>query len=404
MGAIIKNIPPKGFLARRFIETATLYLKGVRIINNDLEITNCIDFRISLKAVADQIIDKDRVNRIPFIGNDKKYTIPSIAKILNVKNYERIKATDIISGLANSLTNIPSQICISDDLLREVSTLNLLKANYYEYGRAFLTRPSKRYIIIDKLPIITQIIALLGALLSHVGVLEEKDKEIYYYLLPPEEIHSSIITSEYEIALKILRGFYDAPRSLFAIKLSAEILLELKDQAKDQVFGDLVSVMIRRLGETMRKRGGQRGSRSTVISIEPVSTESFIELLRSLKGARRERVARSLSKLMSISIEALRRGERNKDNKLKSLGNVITNSAEHLLIFARTCSLEALHMAISLLTRLAEHIKDPEKRSQRDIIMEFLGDISIDPSNWLRSLARDLTYLSDICLLERVLE
>jgi len=380
------EIPPKGFIIRRFIETAIVHLRGIKIQDDKLTISNCVDFKLSLESIKDLVNSMKRTTPIFFTGNDRRYTISPIAVLLNIKKEGPPGPADIIEGFIKSLSNIPDEICITKDLLEEKSTLNIFKANYYEYGKAFLTKPRDNLVIIDKLPIFVQLIGMLGALISFVNIRRDGNKEIYYYFVPPEDLYDEMSIERYKLTHTVIKRYYDAPESLFIIKLATEMILRFKNEALDQILGDSISVM--------------GGNRATITSIEPIATENMVSLLRSLIDEEDGRlwVIIALNRLMDVGVESLKEGERTNDNKLKNLGNIITNIAENLVIYMRTCSLDALYSVISTLNRLADHIKDPERRVQREFMMKIIGQINIDPSEWLRLLAKSLTSLTDKCI------
>lgn len=325
-------LPPRGYLARRFIELSVMFLRGINIEGDKLVITSCLDFHQSLL----ENIDKVGRGNLFLTVNDRRHVVSKIAGLLGVSSGSRATAVELLKALADVAKGRIKEECVPGTLVDELTTINILKANFYEYGKTYLAKPDVRYVTLDKLPIISQLLGMLGILLADVGMIVEEG--IHYYVLPPEGVSREVVAVRKDEILRYfrtaqeilnLKRYFNAPRALLVLKLATELVRAGCEE--DIVTAELVSIQ-------------EKGNRATVMSIEPVSTEGLVHLI-SLTGD----VAREVSTKLGILADiAVRSQDKTKD--------VVTSVATHMLAYSRTGSLEALYLAIALVARLSEHV------------------------------------------------
>lgn len=366
-------IPPKGYILRRFLELATIYLMGVKVEGDELVITNCMDFHLSLKNLLNEMGNKD----IFLTGNDRRYVISKISNLLGIDTSSKVTATDILKALLRVIEDKIRSECITNALLNtKLALLNLFKANFYEYGKTYLAKPNDRYVLVDEAPIITQLLGIVGVLIADVGSI--RDVGIHYYLLPPEGIslnmpsirHEDII-KRFNYARKVLTRYFSAPKSLLVLKLATELASE--GYRFDDVAAELVAIQ-------------EGGKRATIISTEPISTEGLVQVIHSVGDEYSAELSTKLGILADIAITSLGSEDGG------SIANLIVRIASDLLTYARTKSLDCLYSATSLISRLSASIRRGTKG------FEFLRNTLLDrgienPSEWLSRLASLMSML-----------
>jgi len=379
------QLPPNGFIVRRFIELSVMYLKGVEIIGDELVINSCMDFSIELENLVSKL---ERLGRgsVYLTGNDVREIVAKIASLLGIDS-SRAQAIDLLKALVEVIKRTGAE-CVTRELLEtKLTPINLFKSNFYEYGRAYLARPATKYVALEKLPVLLQLLGMLGALLADAGRVRRDDEVIHYYVLPPEGISSDVVATsladvveKHSIALKVLSTFASAPRALYVFKLSAELVR--LGFSNDEVLAELVCVQEGR-------------NRATIVSVEPVSTEGLVSLLSRVSNYGGE-LAKGLSTLADIAIESL--GSKEDDEKRN--GNLITKVANDLLTYARTCSLDTLYSATSTLMRLSEQVRRSSTDASRYLGGRIKSKGVSDPADWLARLAELTSELVKVCLIE----
>lgn len=367
-------LPPRGYLVRRFIELSAMFLRGVVIKDEKFILTNCMDFHQSLSKLLKEL-DAQGIRNVFLTGNDRRYTISKMASLLGMDTSSRITTIDLLKALANVVEKRIEGECITKSLIdTSLSTINILKANFYEYGKAYFTKPSERYIAIDKLPMIVQLLGMLGALIADVGAIREEN--IHYYALPPEGISQDIMAIKQEMILKyfksaqeVLRRYFNAHRVLLVLKLSTE--LTMAGCEEDNVIAELISVQ-------------EKGNRATVMSIESISTEGLIYLIRSIGTDHAKELATKLGILSDIAVGSLARADKT--------GNVVTEVAANILTYSRTNSLDALYSAIALIARLSDHVRR-DTQEFRYLIDELKSRKVNKPAEWLSRLTALMSAL-----------
>lgn len=356
-------LPPRGFLARRFVELAVMFLRGVEISGDMLVLNNCMDFHQSLLKIINELKRTD----VFLTANDKRSMVSKVSKHLGLDPSSRITAIDLLKGLADVIDETKEE-CISKNLIENITTINILKANFYEYGRTYLSKPSDKYITIDKLPMIIQLLGMLGILIADVGyVIEKKGTIHHYYVLPSDGIVRKILVSREEDILKyfnlikeVLRRYYDAPRALLTLRVATELV---KAGCKeDMALSELVNMQ--------EKKGG----RATLLSTELITTEGLINLFVSMGVDRAERIATKLGIISDIAVES--------EDKTH---DVVVRIATYLLIYARTGSLDALYQAVALVSRLSRHVREGTKEF-KDLVGGLEKTGVKKPAEWLIEL------------------
>lgn len=365
-------LPPRGYIARRLVEISAMFLKGIGISEDRLILTSCLDFHASLDSIF-RDIKKRGIDDVFLTGNDIKYVISKIAELLSVVSGKGARAIGLLEAFAREIAGKKTEDeCIPKHLFEELATINILKANYYEYGRTYLAKPVKSYVSIDRLPMFIQLLGMLGAMLAKVGKIEIED--ISYYALPPEgvsreilEVRKDEILGYFAIAREVLRRYFDAPRALLVLKLAAELVRAGCDE--DLVTAELVGV--------------QEKKRATIMSIEPISTEGLVYLIRMTGDSARE-LATKLGILADIAL-----GSQDKTR------DVVTRVATYLLTYSRTHSLEALYSAIALVARLSDHVaRGTEEFESLARGLKVRG--VEDPAEWLSRLAMLMGNMTEI--------
>jgi len=378
------QLPPKGFIVRRFVELAVMYLRGIEIIDDKLVITSCRDLYIELERLLNALGNRN----VYLTGNDARGIITKISTLLGVSSGGRARATDLLKSLVEIIKARISTECITRDLIEtKLTPINLFKSNFYEYGRVYLARPATRFVGLEKMSIFLQLLGMLGALLADAGRIRREDEVIHYYVLPPEGISNDLVTTsltdiikKHKVAIRVLSRFAGAPRALYVLKLSTE-LVKL-GYTSDEVVAELVSTQEGR-------------NRATIMSIEPLSTEGLVSLMMQA-GKLGSKLAEKLGILADIAIESL---SSRADIEHRN-GDLITRVATDLITYARTCSLDALYSISSTLMRLSEQIRRASTEASRYLINRIKGKGISEPANWLAELAELTSKLIDACLAE----
>jgi len=222
------QLPPKGFIVRRFVELAVMYLRGIEIIDDKLVITSCRDLYIELERLLNALGNRN----VYLTGNDARGIITKISTLLGVSSGGRARATDLLKSLVEIIKARISTECITRDLIEtKLTPINLFKSNFYEYGRVYLARPATRFVGLEKMSIFLQLLGMLGALLADAGRIRREDEVIHYYVLPPEGISNDLVTTsltdiikKHKVAIRVLSRFAGAPRALYVLKLSTELV------------------------------------------------------------------------------------------------------------------------------------------------------------------------------------
>ncbi len=381
--AISLQLPPRGFIVRRFIELAVMYLRGVEIRDNMLAVTSCMDLYVELENILNSIGNRS----IYLTGNDKGI-VAKIAALLGLSSGGRAPVTDLLKALKDIIKARSSAECITRNLIEtKLTPINLFKSNFYEYGRVYLARPAARYVGLEKVPVFLQLLGMLGVLLADAGKIKRDDEVIHYYVLPPEGVSSNLIVAsltdikrKHEVAVRVLNRFAGAPRVLYVLKLSAE-LVKL-GYTSDEVVAELVSTQEGR-------------NRATIISVEPLSTEGIVGLMMHT-GELSSKLAMKLSTLADVAIESLS----TKADVERHNGDLITRIAGDLITYARTCSLDILYSITSTLMRLSEQIRRTSTEASRYLIKRIKSKGIEKPADWLAELAKLISRLMNACLAE----
>jgi len=363
-------LPPKGYLARRFIELLAMFLKGVEIKEDKLVLINCTDFHQSLQSLLESISELKR-RYIFLTGNDRRYVVSKVAKLLGMDASSRVTAIDLLKALANVVKKEAEGKCITKSLTNAAATINILKVNFYEYGRAYLVKPNGKYVTIDRLPIIVQLLGMLGILIADVGMIIEENT--HYYALPPEgisrevlAIHKDYILKHFKLTQEVLRRYFNAPRALLILKLATELVKVGCEE--DSVVAELIGIQ-------------EKGNRATAMSIEPVSTEGLVYLLFSIGADRAKEIAVKLGILSDIAIRS--------QDKTRE---VVTRIATYMLTYSRTNSLDALYSAIALIKRLSDHVRIGTK--EFSCLIDGLTEAGVNrPAEWLSRLSALMSEL-----------
>jgi hypothetical protein len=371
------KLPPKGFIARRFIEVAVLVLgRGIEIRGDELVITDCMNFSMSLNNVINNV---DKSMNIFLTGNDRKYIIGRMARILGLDVSGEFMPIHLLEALSKVIEKSVKDVCITKDLQEEISLLNILKVNFYEYGRAYLSKPKDKFLVIDKLPIFLQLLGILGILVSTVGII--RNQGIRYYVLPPEGIPLKLPPGEFEemlkhfnTAYKILKNYYDMPRSILTTRLAMELINAGCED--DRIVAELVGIQ-------------ESGKRATVVSVEPISTEGLIQIIRAsiIDEKNVKELATKLGLLIDVGLQSLREGPVGGDKT----GTIVLRLTSDLLMYARTKSLDSLYSATSILERSKEYIKrDPQEFKY---LINTLKERGSEPNLWLSELIKLISML-----------
>jgi hypothetical protein len=371
------KLPPKGFIARRFIEVAVLVLgRGIEIRGDELVITDCMNFSMSLNNVINNV---DKSMNIFLTGNDRKYIIGRMARILGLDVSGEFMPIHLLEALSKVIEKSVKDVCITKDLQEEISLLNILKVNFYEYGRAYLSKPKDKFLVIDKLPIFLQLLGILGILVSTVGII--RNQGIRYYVLPPEGIPLKLPPGEFEemlkhfnTAYKILKNYYDMPRSILTTRLAMELINAGCED--DRIVAELVGIQ-------------ESGKRATVVSVEPISTEGLIQIIRAsiIDEKNVKELATKLGLLIDVGLQSLREGPVGGDKT----GTIVLRLTSDLLMYARTKSLDSLYLATSILERSKEYIKrDPQEFKY---LINTLKERGSEPNLWLSELIKLISML-----------
>jgi len=377
MNSMKLKLPPKGFIARRFIEVAVLVLgRGIEIRGDELVITDCMNFSMSLNNVINNV---DKSMNIFLTGNDRKYIIGRMARILGLDVSGEFMPIHLLEALSKVIEKSVKDVCITKDLQEEISLLNILKVNFYEYGRAYLSKPKDKFLVIDKLPIFLQLLGILGILVSTVGII--RNQGIRYYVLPPEGIPLKLPPGEFEemlkhfnTAYKILKNYYDMPRSILTTRLAMELINAGCED--DRIVAELVGIQ-------------ESGKRATVVSVEPISTEGLIQIIRAsiIDEKNVKELATKLGLLIDVGLQSLREGPVGGDKT----GTIVLRLTSDLLMYARTKSLDSLYSATSILERSKEYIKrDPQEFKY---LINTLKERGSEPNLWLSELIKLMSML-----------
>jgi len=377
MTSVKFKLPPKGFIARRFIEVAVLVLgRGIEIRGDELVITDCMNFSMSLNNVINNV---DKGMDIFLTGNDRNYIIGRMARILGLDVSGEFMPIHLLEALSKVIEKSVKDVCITKDLQEEISLLNILKVNFYEYGRAYLSKPKDKFLVIDKLPIFLQLLGILGILVSTVGII--RNQGIRYYVLPPEGIPLKLPPGEFEemlkhfnTAYKILKNYYDMPRSILTTRLAMELINAGCED--DRIIAELVGIQ-------------ESGKRATAVSVEPISTEGLIQIIRTsiIDEKNVKELATKLGLLIDVGLQSLREGLVGGDKT----GTIVLRLTSDLLMYARTKSLDSLYSAISILERSKEYIKrDPQEFKY---LINALKGRGAEPDLWLSELIRLMSML-----------
>jgi len=377
MNSMKFKLPPKGFIARRFIEVAVLVLgRGIEIRGDELVITDCMNFSMSLNNVINNV---DKGMNIFLTGNDRKYIIGRMARILGLDVSGEFMPIHLLEALSKVIEKSVKDVCITKDLQEEISLLNILKVNFYEYGRAYLSKPKDKFLVIDKLPIFLQLLGILGILVSTVGII--RNQGIRYYVLPPEGIPLKLPPGEFEemlkhfnTAYKILKNYYDMPRSILTTRLAMELINAGCED--DRIVAELVGIQ-------------ESGKRATVVSVEPISTEGLIQIIRAsiIDEKNVKELATKLGLLIDVGLQSLREGPVGGDKT----GTIVLRLTSDLLMYARTKSLDSLYSSISILERSKEYIRqDPQEFRY---LINTLKERGTEPNLWLSELIRLMSML-----------
>ncbi|MCS7109117.1 MAG: hypothetical protein RMH77_07145 [Sulfolobales archaeon] len=374
---ILMELPPRGYVARRFVELSTLFLRGVKIVDDELVIESCLDFQSSLEEVLKSLEGRG-VRNIFLTGNDRRYVTNEIAVKLGLDPGVLKSTLDILKAFLKAIKEGSLDECIPKDLLNtELAVLNLLKANFYEYGKIYLTKPSDKYITMDKLPITIQLLAIIGVLIADVG----RAEDAHYYLLPPEGISGEVkvmkqneIIEILKMTASVLRNYVGLPKVLIILRIASG-LVEV-GYKNDLVVGEVVGI-------------NESGNRATVVYVEPVSTEGLVTLINSAEGTNAKKLSAMLRTLLDASVRLTPKGP-----KGGNVFNIIVKVANDILIYSRTGSLDAICSALSLLWRLTDDVRVSKSESVIAFVNALEDEGVKEPYKWLSSLVSLLSLIA----------
>jgi hypothetical protein len=147
----------------------------------------------------------------------------------------------------------------------------------------------------------------------------------------------------------------------------------------DRIIAELIGI----------QEGGKRATRATVVSVEPISTEGLIQIIRTsiIDEKNVKELATKLGLLIDVGLQSLREGLVSGDKT----GTIVLRLTSDLLMYARTKSLDSLYSAISILERSKEYIKrDPQEFKY---LINTLKERGTEPNLWLSELIRLMSML-----------
>lgn len=333
-----------------------------------------------------------------------------IADIIN-KHVDLCAANVFIGGndfsprVANSLANfaklagLPSKPSIPDLIIRYGKMMqqkgcripaltnlyripDMLNANFYEYGRGYLKKPTKRDKPKQEISGGAILLGYLGGLLCYAGYLKKPEtKMISYYFLPNRRVIDWDMTRELASGYRQLvsQDYSDASILIYL----TSIIFEKGVVKSDTSFGSMVSL--------------QEDQRCTILSVNAVHTSGLIKLMNRVISAaelREKDVEKSIaSKIRSLISAPMRVGgeERN------ALMGFVERFSSYLLAYASTESLEPLSLLVDLLNRaigdlqigsrsaLSNGLKTWAKSKNSDAVRELKSLINIFSSVRLRA-------------------
>lgn len=358
----VQGLPP-GTLGYEFLKVVDMYLRSMA--RNDIElrgdklvILKCTDLGRAIREVLDNIHSK----RIYMSGNDVRYVISHIAGYLGLS--ERPTAYDLIKVLADGLVD---NGCGLKVLSQSFTVPSLFKANFYEYGKAFLQKPSRDFVYVEKVSGASILLAMLGALLSYAGTIRLKeDVDLTRYLLISESLKP-----QYKKARDIMIGAY---RILYS---NQEIATRLSDITKTIYLTTSLSLAMSLRESSLGKLVSiMEGDRPSVIKVEDINTSGLVDLLNSIKV--RIEGGEWLIRVFKCFLETPSRVNPNSESFSKIV-DLVNSVAEHFFTYTQTGSTDSL----LLVTRLIEEFVSPHIKARRD-------DVEMLKSGWCACLNKDI--------------
>lgn len=122
----------------------------------------------ALRGTCQKALKRLDSAKIPITGNDKRYTLARIIKMLSGKD---LQGQDMVREV------ISHYLVVKWPVGGRFAALSMLKANFYEYNRGF--KEEEVSLTADQI-----VIALCGAVLSYVGMYKHGDSFYYVYAIP----------------------------------------------------------------------------------------------------------------------------------------------------------------------------------------------------------------------------
>lgn len=347
-----------GTLGYEFLKVAEIYIentgKGGRVLHveqDGLRIDDCQELG---KRINEILQNKEQLltDTIPKSGNDKRYTNTPLANALGVSQdsseYELLKA------FANALENNGCEVAILDPKLA-ITIPSLLKANFYEYGKAFLHKPEKNFVYADKASAVIILLGFLGALISYAGKVETNEAILYKYLIVSESLKPQF-NNVRDNAISAYRYIYSnqefARRSSDIAKnlyLLTSLVLNLN--LREGSLGKLVSI----------SKGKSSAARLTIIKVEDINTFGLVDILSRIK-VEMDRKGFWLTRVFKCFLEApLHINPNSREfSTILNLTNIVANL---VFTYTQTRSVESLLLA----NRLIEQFVSPQKLNRDEI-------------------------------------
>jgi|GEM_PF-931699 hypothetical protein len=332
-------LPEEGEFSHALVKTSAYLLKGVQIRGNSLEICDRRELISSIRNYFPKEEGKLRVHGVRPIGNDGKYEL--IKKIgskinSNIGN----DAGELIEAFIQFLEKSDGKR-INEALNEKVTTLSMLKANFYYHGKLF--GGVREGLVPKESEVGVQIFSIIGLGLSFLS----NSSLGYHYLLLPENIGEMImekVVNGYKRVKEVLsnRLLLEAPWPVKILKVSCELVLNnMKGELvyEDLVYGYLYTMQI--------------GQRATILSAEPLVTEGLVKLLSWLSSNGGEHYVKDLSMVSSLTSHII--GE--------VMGGIFASFINDILLYSRTGSLFSLYKAISTIRRTSKAVGERGEHS-----------------------------------------
>lgn len=245
----------------------------------------------------------------------------------------------------------------------------MLNVNFYEYGKGYIKKPTKRLKPKTKISGGAMVLGYLGGLLCYAGSLKTRKAKISFYFLPDRRIINWFIMKD------IIGGYWQLIDNNYSDPAILLFLISTLFKGgvtkSDAYFGRMITI--------------QEGKRAALLSVNSMHTIGLIKMLSKISKATNLKNEMVASKLISFikAPMSVRGDERD------ALMNLVDRVSTYLLAYASTESPEPLSMLVSLLDR---------------VLGEFQAGSSSSLSNGLRawaslkgsSVERELRFLIEL--------